>query len=77
MEPKAFNKVKGYSKLTENQAKFFQRMHKKHMSAMGTDNQIKYALENLKKIVWDKKLDCLKVYYQDIWWHYDKRGCWY
>lgn len=70
-------KVKGWSKLTEEQKEMFFRIHNNHMKAMGTDNQKKYAKENLKKIAWDIKEKCLKVYYEDSWWHYDTRGCWY
>lgn len=70
-------KLKAKFKLTTEQFEMFLRIHKSHMRAMGTDNQKKYSLENLKKIVWDKKENCLKVYYEDIWWHYDTRGCWY
>lgn len=72
-----FSKVKGISKLTKDQAKLFQSMHKKHLSAMGTEMQKKYSLENLKKVVWDNSENCLKVYYDDNWWHYDSRGCWF
>ncbi|UTW69892.1 hypothetical protein KHA80_03130 [Anaerobacillus sp. HL2] len=49
MKQADFNKVKGYSKLTDEQKEFFLRHHKSHMKAMGTDNQKKYALENVKK----------------------------
>ncbi|MFT9494585.1 MULTISPECIES: hypothetical protein [Bacillota] len=63
--------------LTPDQYDLFMRVHKRHMKAMGTENQRKYAIENIKKVVWDKKEDCLKVYYDDVWWHYDKREDWY
>jgi len=71
-----FSKVKGFKKLTESQQQFFERMHKKHMSAMGGDHQKKYAKENIKKIVWDNKEKCLEVYYPDNWWHYSVNGSW-
>lgn len=70
-------KIKGFSKLTDEQKQLFLNVHKSHMKAMGTDNQKKYALENVKKVVWDEKEQTVNVYYEDIWWHYDKRGCWY
>jgi hypothetical protein len=70
-------KIKGWSKLSEEQKKMFIRIHNNHMKAMGSENQRKYAKENLKKILWDAKENCLKVYYEDVWWHYDTRGCWY
>jgi hypothetical protein len=70
-------KVKGFSKLSEVQKVMFLQIHKNHMKAMGSDNQKKYALENVQKVVWDKRENCLKVYYEDNWWHYDTRGTWY
>lgn len=70
-------KIKGFSKLTETQQQLFLRVHEKHLKAMGTDNQRKYALENVKKVAWDREEQTVNVYYEDTWWHYDKRGCWY
>jgi hypothetical protein len=70
-------KIKGYSKLTDQQKELFLSVHKAHMRAMGTENQKKYALENVVKVAWDKKDQTVNVYYEDNWWHYDKRGCWY
>jgi hypothetical protein len=69
--------VKGFSKLADDQKHLFLSVHRSHMKMMGSDNQKKYALENVKKVVWDKKENCIKVYYEDNWWHYDKRGVWW
>jgi hypothetical protein len=69
--------VKGLSKLTDEQKRLFLRVHQSHMKAMGSDNQKKYALENVQKVTWDKKENCLKVYYKDIWLHYNEKGDWY
>jgi hypothetical protein len=63
--------------LTQEQAEMFLNIHKSHMAAMGAENQKKYALYNVQNVIWDSAKDCLKVYYEDIWWHYDRRGCWY
>jgi hypothetical protein len=63
--------------LTSEQAGMFLSIHRSHMKAMGEENQKKYALPNVRKVVWDEKDDCLKVYYEDTWWHYDRRGTWY
>lgn len=63
--------------LTEEQEKLFLRVHKRHMAMNGTSNQKKYALENVRNVEWDGKKDCLKVYYDDEWWHYDERGQWW
>jgi hypothetical protein len=69
--------VKGLSKLTDEQRQLFEKTHASHMRSMGTENQQKYAKESLKKVVWDSNENCLKVYYGDIWWHYDTRGRWF
>lgn len=71
-----FKKVKGFSKLTSEQQQFFMKMHQRHMKAMGTDNQKKYALVNVKKVAWDKEEKTVNVYYEDAWWHYSTGG-WY
>jgi len=63
--------------LTAEQSEMFLNIHKNHMAAMGTENQKKYARTKVKNVVWDYKDDCLKVYYEDIWWHYTKKGEWY
>jgi hypothetical protein len=63
--------------LTEEQSKLFLDIHKSHMAAMGSDNQAKYSLAAVRNVVWDREDDCIKVYYDDIWWHYDRRGQWY
>lgn len=63
--------------LTQEQTEMFLDIHKNHMAAMGADNQKKYSLLHLQNIIWDQEKDCLKVYYEDIWWHYDRKGQWW
>jgi hypothetical protein len=63
--------------LTQEQAEMFLNIHKSHMAAMGSENQKKYGLAYVENVIWDAEEDCLKVYYEDIWWHYDRRGQWY
>lgn len=64
-------------KLSPDHFAWFLGMHRAHMRAWGTENQKKYSLPNVKDVVYDKQEDCLKVYYEDTWWHYDRRGQWY
>jgi hypothetical protein len=64
-------------KLSPEYFNWFIRIHRAHMRAWGTENQKKYSLPNVKDVVYDKQEDCLKVYYKDTWWHYDRRGQWY
>ncbi|WP_410989188.1 hypothetical protein [Bacillus cereus] len=63
--------------LTDEQWGWFIQIHKRHMKAFGTENQKKYALENIINIQYDKEKDTLIVYYDDIWWHYNRHGDWY
>lgn len=74
-----FSKVKGFSKLTEQEQKLFIRVYKSHLAAMGTEMRKKYLPENLKSIKWVPKENCLHVYWKGktCWFHYDTRGCWY
>lgn len=64
-------------KLSPDHFDLFMRIHRSHMKAWGADNQKKYSLPNVKDVIYDKEEDCLKVYYEDTWWHYDRRGTWY
>lgn len=70
-------RINGYSKLTEEQKNLFNRVHKAHMKMFGLEMQRKYAIENIKEIKWNKKENCIEVYYVDNWCHYDQRGHWY
>jgi hypothetical protein len=63
--------------LTEEQSELFLSVHKSHLAAMGIESQMKYKLPYVQKVVWDQEKDCLKVYYDDVWWHYLKEGTWY
>lgn len=63
--------------LTKNQGELFLSVHKSHRAAMGSENQRKYALHNVRNVVWNIEEDCLHVHFDDVWWHYDKRGCWW
>lgn len=63
--------------LTKEQAEMFLNTHEKHMKAFGTENQKKYALENVRSVKWDEESKTVNVYYDDIWWHYTKNGEWY
>lgn len=63
--------------LTKEQNDLFMKVHNKHMNTFGTDNKQKYSLKNVKKVIWDEEEDCIKVYYEDVWWHYTKKLEWY
>lgn len=63
--------------LTKEQAELFLSVHRSHKKAMGTENQQKYALHYVRKVTWNEKENCLHVHYDDIWWHYDRRGQWW
>lgn len=64
-------------KLSPAHFDWFMQIHREHMKAWGLEGQKKYSLPNVRDVIYDREEDCLKVYYDDTWWHYDKRGCWY
>lgn len=64
-------------KLSKEHYEWFIKIHRAHMRACGTEMQKKYSLPNIRDVIYDHEEDCLKVYYDDTWWHFDKRGCWY
>jgi len=64
-------------KLSKEHYDWFIQVHRLHMKAWGTENQKKYSLPNVKDVIYDREEDCLKVYYKDVWWHYDRRGQWW
>lgn len=69
--------LKNKFNLTQQQFDLFLRVHRAHMKAMGSDNQLKYSLSNIRKLAWDEGEQTVNVYYDDEWWHYNKKGCWY
>lgn len=64
-------------KLSREHYEWFIKTHRAHMQAWGMENQKKYSLPNVRDVKYDKREDCLKVYYEDVWWHYDRRGEWW
>lgn len=67
-------------KLTSNQYELFLRTHKKHLAAFweGSAEKEKRTLDKVKRVIWDKKDRCLKVYFLDgEWWHYTVDEKWY
>ncbi|WNF36454.1 hypothetical protein RJD24_18830 [Bacillaceae bacterium IKA-2] len=79
MSSTVFSKIKGFSKLTEQQQQLFVRVYKSHLAAMGTEMRKKYEPKQLKEIKWISKERCLHVFWKGKtdWFHYDTRGCWY
>jgi hypothetical protein len=63
--------------LSIKQTDLLLQTHTSHMEAMGSQGKEKYSLRNIRKVLWDEKELCLKVYFDDVWWHYCKDGTWY
>lgn len=63
--------------LTEEQSELFLEIQRKHLNGMGEEMRRKYTLYRIKDLVWDQEEDCLKVYYDDVWWHYGKDLTWW
>jgi hypothetical protein len=64
-------------KLSPEHFEWFMGTHRSHMKAWGTENQKKYSLPNVRDVKYDAQEDTINVYYEDEWWHYDRRGTWY
>jgi hypothetical protein len=63
--------------LTEEQYQLLLRVHAEHMKYCGSELKKKYTLDNAKSSVGRKREDCLKIYFDDIWWHYTKTLEWW
>ncbi|MDG5787803.1 hypothetical protein QA612_09855 [Evansella sp. AB-P1] len=74
-----YENVKGLSKLSTDLQDKFQRIHKRHLSAMGTAMRKKYIAENLKEVKWVPKERCFHVFWKGNtdWFHYTLDGTWY
>lgn len=63
--------------LTADQYFLFLEVHVKHLKACGDELRKKRCLSKIKDIKWCDKDECIKVYYQDEWFHYTKKHEWY
>jgi len=69
------NHVKGYDKLTKNQQELLIRVHKAHLSAMGSEMRKKHTSEHITKVEWNKHDKVLNVFYDNNeWYQYYDRG---
>ncbi|WML44061.1 hypothetical protein [Neobacillus sp. PS3-40] len=57
-------------KLTDDQYDLFIRTHTKHLAAFweGSAEKEKRTLDHVKNVKWDKKDNCLKIYFLDGEW---------
>ncbi|MCP1312073.1 hypothetical protein [Paenibacillus tyrfis] len=68
----------GFSLLTVDQQRLFERVFESHHNAMGSEMRKKYSRDNISKITWNAKEKCLHVHFTDgEWWHYATDGMWY
>ncbi|MGG3449916.1 hypothetical protein [Domibacillus aminovorans] len=47
------NEIKGYNELTEAQRKLLWRVHRKHLSSIGSAERDKYGTGNITKVNWN------------------------
>jgi hypothetical protein len=72
------DKVKGYSNLTEAQQQLLEHVYDRHTWAMGTEIRIKYTVDQIKEVKWDKVDQTVNIYFKNgDWWHYNSKGEWY
>ncbi|AJD91572.1 hypothetical protein JMA_22550 [Jeotgalibacillus malaysiensis] len=64
--------------LTDNAYSVLEAVHTKHIKSMGEAERSKYGMENIVKVKFNKKENCLNVHFDDgNWWHYCPDGTWY
>lgn len=69
--------MKGYDVLGEYGQKLFDRVHRRHLSAMGTEARKQYERDQVKRIKSNNKEKCLEVYFRNgEWFKYYPNGTW-
>lgn len=64
--------IKGFNKLTKEEQELFERVYKRHQSALGTDEKAEYAPTSVKS-----ENGYLKVTFKNRdWLHYRRSGNW-
>jgi hypothetical protein len=70
--------VKGYTKLTTDQQQLLEHVYDRHTWAMGTEMRIRYTVDQIKEVKWDKVDRTVNIYFKNgDWWHYAMDGTWY
>lgn len=70
-----FDKVKGYSKLTEKQQELFKSVYERHNACLGRDYREAFTPICVKE---DHRQRCLIVRFKNgEWLHYTAGGDWY
>lgn len=63
--------------LSENETKLFEKIHARHLNAMGSQEKLKYQREEILKIERDAANKCFKVYFRNgDWFRYFADGTW-
>lgn len=69
--------MKGYDKLTDLQRRVFNQTYLKHLESLGYEKRKIYEMQNIKKIKWDNREKCIKVYFKNgDWFHYFRDNTW-
>lgn len=75
---KTIESPNGYDGLSQDQKELFERVFRKHQSALGSEKKMLYSRSNIAKVEWASEENCLHVHFQDgEWWHYDQKETWY
>lgn len=68
---------KFHANYQEQAVKTFYKVYSRHLSTMDQQAKLCYGLDDIKKIDWDNKQQCFKVYFANDWFHYTSSGEWY
>jgi hypothetical protein len=74
---KTYEQILGFDQLTIDQQELFQRVHQKHLQALGTEARKFYTIDQIREVRWDHEDETVNVYFEDDWWHYTDDEKWY
>ncbi|KAB8126935.1 hypothetical protein F9U64_19145 [Gracilibacillus oryzae] len=57
--------MKGYEKMHDSAQKLFNRVHTKHLAAMGNDMRKEYGLDQVKRVKQNNLEKCVEVYFKN------------
>ncbi|WP_041123077.1 hypothetical protein [Jeotgalibacillus alimentarius] len=71
-------KITAAKHLTDDQYRVLEAVHAKRTRSMGEAERLMYSANNIVKVKFNKKENCLHVHFDDgNWWHYCPDGTWY
>lgn len=67
--------IKGYDQMPVWAQDIFNETYSKHMQAMGTEMRLRHS--KINRVEWVSEEQCVHVYFEHDWYHYDDKRTWY